>query len=397
MGKFNFKSRVFVFLLGFCALLLGILWLFQTVFLEDMYKAIRRQELNRVIADVEREISLLEVDDFSVITVRVQAENDIMVVPTPEFIMPPQHQFGRGFERGRGNPMQGTITEVREFELANGQTISLTFHAMIVPVNATVSTLRLQLYIITAIMIISAAMLSILIAKPLNTAAVELERVETLRRELLANISHDLRTPLALIYGYAEMMSDFPDEITAEQVRVIMDETERLTTLVNDVLDLSRHESDADKPNFTRFDVTASVSATVARVQELLKGQFDIRFCYDKQAFINADETMIVRAFYNLLINAVNHSGESRIIEVTQSCVAGNRVHISVVDYGEGIDKDDLPFIWDRYYKSGKSHKRAVTGTGLGLSIVKKIVALHGGRYGVESAVGEGSRFWVEV
>ncbi|MCL1867153.1 MAG: HAMP domain-containing histidine kinase, partial [Oscillospiraceae bacterium] len=450
------KWRIFAFLLGFCALLLGILWLFQTVFLNDMYKHIRKQELNRAVSEVEKNINH---PDLAAFLDWVGYEYDIIVLPTIEFITifpphgvwqrqpyppdsenriefnsPPEVMFGvrspfmsQGFD---------VITEDKVFSLENGGSISLTFHAVLSPVDATVSTIRLQLYIITGVMIVLSVALAIIIAKrvskpieeinksslelakgnygvrfggrgfreiaelseTLNTAASELGRVESLRRELLANVSHDLRTPLALIYSYAEMMSDFPDEITSEQTKTIMDESKRLTTLVNDALDLSKLESDLENNeeslNKSRFNLTENIAGTVGRVSELLKNKdFVINFERDGENInedvqVVADETKIDRAFYNLLINAVNYSGDSHEITVTQTVYDnGDKVRISVIDNGEGISEEDLPQIWDRYYKSGKTHKRAVTGTGLGLSIVKKIVELHGGVYGVESEI----------
>ena len=231
----------------------------------------------------------------------------------------------------------------------------------------------------------------------MNSAAIELGKVEGLRRELLANVSHDLRTPLSLIYGYAEMMNDFPGEITPEQTKVIMDETRRLSTLVNDILDISRLETDMERLNVSRFDLTESLLETIRRLQELLKPEgFVITIAYDYNVLVDADEVKIGRAFYNLLINAVNYSGEDRVVAVRQT-VAGGIVRVSVTDSGEGVGDDEKPFIWDRYYKSAKQHSRAITGTGLGLSIVKRIVDLHGGRYGVESETGKGSTFWYEI
>jgi signal transduction histidine kinase len=231
----------------------------------------------------------------------------------------------------------------------------------------------------------------------LNTTAIELGRVESLRRELLANISHDLRTPLALIYSNAEMMKDFPGEVTPEQTQTIMDETKRLATLVDDVLELSKMENDLENLNLSYYSLTQSVLDTTARIGELLKKDgFIIDFFHDDDVFINADKSKIDRAFYNLLINAVNYSGDSRNISVEQT-ISGDSVRISVKDNGKGITKNDLPLIWDRYYKSGEPHKRAVTGTGLGLSIVKKIIDLHGGSYGVTSETGTGSVFWFEI
>ena len=433
LNKLRLKWKIFAFLLGFSALLLVVLWLFQTVLLNDMYKMIRKQELSRIIDTVEKEINNPEIN---MILHNIQVENDILVTLTQDFI-PPQRPMQPVFiQRGiqRDLPFEA-ITETREFTLEGGQKISLTFYALITPVDATVTTLRTQLYIITGIMIVLSVIIAVVIArrisKPiedisrsaqtlskgdystrfsgrgfyeivdlsdtLNTAAVELGKVEKLRRELLANVSHDLRTPLALIYSYAEMMNDFPREITPEQTKMIMDETRRLTSLVNDVLDMSKLENEIERLSLTSFNLTSDIMETTGRVGELLKSDgFEIVFDHDREVYVEADKTKIGRAFYNLLVNAVTYSGGSRVVVVTQTVVE-NRVRISVTDEGEGVPEHDIPFIWDRYYKCNNKHKRAVTGSGLGLSIVKKVIGLHGGSYGVMSQVGQGSTFWFEI
>lgn len=419
-----------MFLLGFCALLLVILWLFQTVLLNSTYRSIRKQELNRVIALVEKEINNPE---LHTILSRIQFESDIIVAHTRDFI-PPQRPVREVFGSRNNIPIE-TITEVKEFKLKTGQTVSLTFYALVVPVNATIMTLRYQLYFISGIMFFLAIALALVIAKrvskpieeisqkaltlakgnydanfdgrgfleivalsdTLNTAAIELGRVEALRRELMANVSHDLRTPLSLIYSYAEMMNDFPGDITQEQTRVIMDETQRLAALVSDVLDISKLESDLDSLTYTEFNLSHNIRQIVERVQKLLdKEKFNIVFDHDSDILVRADETKIDRAFYNLMINAINYSGDSRNIEIKQEVIE-NRVRINITDSGEGISDDDLPFIWDRYYRSSKKHKRAIISTGLGLSIVKKIIDLHKGTYGVTSKIGKGSTFWFEI
>jgi signal transduction histidine kinase len=206
-----------------------------------------------------------------------------------------------------------------------------------------------------------------------------------------------LKTPLALIYGYAEMIGDFPGEATPEQTRVIMDEAKRLATLVDDVLDISKMESDMEKLDVSVFSLTGLVSEATERMRALLENDgFDIAFSYDTDAYVEADDTTLGRVFHNLLVNAVNYSGDCLKISVSQT-VADGVVRIGVADGGEGISEGELPYIWDRYYRSGKGHTRAVTGTGLGLSIVKKIMDMHGGGYGVVSEVGKGSTFWFEL
>ncbi|HEY8499891.1 MAG TPA: HAMP domain-containing sensor histidine kinase [Clostridia bacterium] len=427
MDKLKIKWKIFIFLLAFCAVLLLILWLFQTVFLSDMYKMIRRNELHEAMDIVEKNIASPELRE-----ILIQLENDksVIVAPTREFVKPKTPTGG-----GRGEVRPESITETKEFTLPDGQAISLTFHAMITPVNATVSTLKIQLYIITAIMVLAsvaiALVLSDIIANPLvrlndrakklsrgnynadfnasgylevkelsdtlNSAAIELSKVDELRRELIANISHDLRTPLSLIYSYAEMMQDFPDEITAKQLQTIMSETKRLSSLVNDILDVSRFETGAAELHMRRYNLTESIEETVARLYELLKSEgYSIDFRHSEDVYVIADEAKITQAFYNLLTNAVNYSLEDKHIIVTQSTVQ-NSVRIEVHDHGEGIAPEHIPYIWDRYYKVDKKHKRAITGTGLGLSIVKKIFELHGAKYGVESELGKGSIFWFQL
>ena len=231
----------------------------------------------------------------------------------------------------------------------------------------------------------------------MNTAATELSKVDRLRRELIANISHDLRTPLAFIYSYAEMMHDFPDEVTPEQSQIIMDETKRLTSLVNDMLDISLLEAGVAKLNRTHYNLTESLRNTVNRMNELTKNEgYRIEFEYGEEIALLADEVKITQVFYNLLLNAITHSGDDKTILVRQS-VQDRAVKIEVIDHGEGISPGDLPYIWDRYYKVDKKHRRPIMGTGLGLSIVKKVIEMHHGQYGVISEEGKGSIFWFQL
>ena len=414
-------------MLAFCSILLFILWLFQTVFLSDMYKIIRRNELHKAVALVEKNINST---DLREILIQLETDKSVVVAPTNEFELPQTPA-----PAGKGGIPPETITETREFTLSNGQVVSLTFHAMITPVNATVSTLQIQLYIITGVMILAsvaiALVLSDVIAKPLvrlnegakklsmgnykadfngrgylevvelsdtlNSTAIELSKVDELRRELIANVSHDLRTPLALIYSYAEMMQDFPDEITTTQVQTIMSETQRLSSLVNDILNLSRLETGTMELHIQYYNLTESIDKTVVQLSELLKNDgYSIVFKHTEDVFVTADEAKITQAFYNLLTNAVNYSTDDKHIVVRQSR-EHNRVRIEVDDHGEGIAPENIPYIWDRYYKVDKKHKRALTGTGLGLSIVKKIFELHQADYGVESELGKGSVFWFSL
>lgn len=231
----------------------------------------------------------------------------------------------------------------------------------------------------------------------LNYASTELSKVENLRRELIANMSHDLRTPLTMIAGYGEMMRDIPGENTPENVQVIIDESHRLTNIVNDILDLSKLQAKTQTLNLSEFCISDMILDMAKRFEILLKKEnYHIEFIMDKKVYVKADAIKINQVIYNLLVNATHYTGEDHFIEINQICHNGY-VRIEVKDSGEGIREEDLPYIWDRYYKIDKVHKRAQLGSGLGLSIVKGILELHQSKYGVISNEQEGTIFYFEL
>ena len=240
------------------------------------------------------------------------------------------------------------------------------------------------------------------LSETLNYAAEELAKNDHLQKELIANISHDLRTPLTMIKGYAEIMRDIPGENTPENIQAVIDETTRLSELVSDILDLSKLESGVGRFETERFDLTEAVKEILDRFEQMgAVKDYKISFSYDQSVAVVADRSMILQVIYNLVSNAVNYSGEDKFVGVEQSVVISENgekyVRIAVKDHGEGIKKEDLSLIWDRYYKVEGVHRRATAGTGIGLSIVKKVLERHGAAYGVESTVGKGSTFWFEI
>ena len=235
------------------------------------------------------------------------------------------------------------------------------------------------------------------LADALNYATEELAKNDNLQKELVANISHDLRTPLTMIKGYSEVMRDIPGENSPENVQVIIDETERLTELVNDMLDLSKIKAGTRRPEPEVFELTSVITAVMKRYEKLTEhDDYKISFESDSDVCVTADRTMILQVVYNLVNNAINYTGDDKVVRIVQS-IDNNSVRISVIDTGEGISEEDLPLIGDRYYKVDKVHKRAKIGTGLGLSIVKGILEAHGASYGVKSELGVGSEFYFEL
>lgn len=225
-------------------------------------------------------------------------------------------------------------------------------------------------------------------------AAGDIRKADKARRDLIANVSHDLRTPLTMISGYGEMMIDLPEEKTDENIQVIIDESKRLTSLVNDLLDLSKMQENKIVLEKEVFDLTALVEDQMKKydVYRMQEG-FTIETETCDRAMILADPKRIEQVFNNFMTNAINYSGERKHI-IVREILNKDSVEIQVQDFGEGIEQKDLANIWERYYKVDKTHVRVANGSGIGLSIVRQILELHGAEYGVTSSPGEGSTFW---
>ena len=235
------------------------------------------------------------------------------------------------------------------------------------------------------------------LGEALASAAAELSRTEDLRRELIANVSHDLRTPLTMIGGYAEIMRDIPGEVTPENLQIIVDETRRLSSLVNDLLDVSRLLSGTEGMHLATFDLAETVREAGNHFSALMQAKgYSITAEVAGMAPVRADRERIRQVLYNLIGNAVNYTGEDGTVRIELTLEEG-RARVSVRDTGAGIPAEDLPRIWDRYYKVDKVHRRAAVGTGLGLSIVKSILNAHNAKFGVSSELGHGSCFWFEL
>ena len=200
-----------------------------------------------------------------------------------------------------------------------------------------------------------------------------------------------------MITAYSEVMRDLPGENTPENIQVIIDETTRLTNLVNDMLELSKLQAGVTELKSEVFDFTTNILAVMNRYSKLTEQSgYNIRFEYEDDVKVCADEYKIYQVVYNLINNAINYSGEDKTVIVRQ-IVKGDMVRLEVEDHGNGIKEEELDNIWDRYYKADKTHKRATQGSGIGLSIVKNILKLHSASFGVESQVGKGSIFWFEL
>lgn len=239
------------------------------------------------------------------------------------------------------------------------------------------------------------------LAETLDYAAKELGQVDNLRRDLIANVSHDLRTPLTMIKAYGEMIRDLsgdnPEKRT-EHINIIIDESDRMAELVSDMLELSKLQAGTVKLDMARMDINAIIVSVVRRFT-LYPKTSDYRFCYQDNGpiWVIGDAAAIERVVYNLVNNAVMYAGADKTVTL-RLLEQPHTVRVEVSDSGPGIPADKLKSIWDRYYRLDHQRSRSTLGgTGLGLYIVKTIMEGHHQAYGARSQEGAGSTFWFEL
>jgi signal transduction histidine kinase len=238
------------------------------------------------------------------------------------------------------------------------------------------------------------------LAKRMNEMGEALMRNEVLQKEIIANVSHELRTPLTLIRGYAETLRDVTGENPDKRKKhldIIVAESERLSDIVEDILNLSQLQSGAVSLQIESFSLKEMLLKIKAHyeIKEETRN-FQIGNAIELKEHLLGDKKKIEQVFYNLIDNAFRHTGEENMVEivVTQS---HDRVKIAVTDHGEGIAKEDLDHIFERYYRGKRADGKKSKGTGLGLAIVKSIMELHHMPFGVESELQKGTTFWFEL
>lgn len=233
----------------------------------------------------------------------------------------------------------------------------------------------------------------------LNNMVEGLSEIDVLRRELLANVSHDLKTPLTLIKANAEMVKDLTyknQEKRENNLNTIIDEVDRLNLLVEDILDLSKMQSGKIELQKEEFNLNDVIKTIVDKFSVLCeKDGYKIEYIgFDYKVL--ADKKKIEQVIYNLINNAINYTGEDKKVYIKLLKIK-NGIRVEVIDTGKGIDDEDINYIWDKYYKVDKKYKRVTYGTGLGLSIVKNILLQHDFDYGVDSKKGIGTKFYFEI
>lgn len=457
------KFKLWGYFVLFAAIIMLVIWLLQIVFLKTYYEKMKTAQIEKIGNSIVAEYGKSDFKDLILkqsfnngISIQVFDQNGNPQVTSNMFgdMKPPhtdphtlstlvqrlsQSSSGRTSYIDSDNRVQGQIL-VYGAVLSNTSDgkLYLYINSQIAPIDTTTAVLQNQLVIIIIISLLLSLVVSILIASrisnpiikitktanelakgnydikfepgnyteikklasTLNYATTELSKTDELQRELIANVSHDLRTPLTMVKMYAELIRDVSGgnpEKRAAHCQTIIDESDRLSGLITDVLDLSKLQSGTAQLEKVNFDLGEKAKVILDRFNALSESEgYIFNINCEAGVTVYADEQKIEQVIYNLISNAVNYTGDDKAVTISVKKADG-KVRFEVKDTGKGIPKEKLNQIWDRYYKANETHKRAVVGTGLGLSIVKGILEAHKADFGVESTVGKGSAFWFEL
>ena len=450
--KNSLKIYIWLFLIGFSIFILCFLWLFQIIFLGTYYKSYKTEELDKAATDLRQAVTL-DTDTIENIAqkrdicIEIYGNNTYVSTISNKGCM----EFGnRNFKVKKDFIDSGLLeqhynlindkfqNETLIYALKLDKNIYAFINASLEPLDSTITILSNQFIFTTIIVLILSLVIGYFISRKLskpitkisdeakkladgnfsanfktssdiyeiseladslNYAKDELFKTESLKRDLMANVSHDLKTPLTMIKAYAEMVRDITynnKEKREENLNTIIDETDRLTLLVNDILDLSATQSGNTTLNIEEIDLIELINQVIKRFNILTtKENYHFIFNHPDKVIIKADNKRLYQVIYNLVNNAINYTGDDKKIYIN-IIEEKHKYKIEIKDTGKGIKKEDIKHIWDKYYHSDKKHKRNNYGTGLGLSIVKNILQTHNFKYGVTSS-NKGSTFYFEI
>lgn len=448
--------RVWFYLIIFSLAILIFLWLFQIVSLAKFYEFSKKEELKNIVTKIQsaysKEDFYSELDEISYKTnacIQVysnlafpysssssnrecKVQNEQLTTYMENFIL--SNKKVKSYKILKANIRTKTI--LYGIKLSDNDYAFV--NMSLLPVDSTVETLKKQLLYVTVLVLILSFVVAYYLSKrlsrpieeinnsalklakgdfnvtfdensdieeinaladTLNQARDSLEKTDAIRQELMANVSHDLKTPLTMIKAYAEMVRDLTykdDKKREENLNVIIEESDRLNLLVNDILDLTKLESKEMKLNYEEFDLNEFIK-DIVKTYDIYKEQgYDILYKEEKKMKVYADKKRMQQVMYNLINNAINYTGEDKkvFVEVIKN---KDSYRVLIRDTGRGIDKKEIKYIWDKYYKCDKTHSRLYLGTGIGLSIVKNILVQHQFNYGVDSIKNKGTTFYFDM
>lgn len=460
----SIKFKTWLYFILFAGFLMVVLWFFQVLFLNSFYSVMKDEQTRRVAKNIESAYTLKSNEKFLKTVESISNSNDMFIyvvshdgstmyfrpsgdstnaqyyaeqIETINQVMLKEN-VDSAYKRIKSDDSKDVLAYGKLLTNKEKEPMLVYIFSPLYPVSSTINILTNQLIYVTCISLMVACLisfyLSIRITRPirkitrsaerlavgeygivfkgghyteinnladtLTRASIELEKSDMLQKDLIANVSHDLRTPLTMIKSYAEMIRDLSGDNPQKReqhLQVIIDEADRLNMLVGDLLSLSRMQSGKMVLHPTEFNITNAVQSIINtyKIMEDEQG-YTFRFNCSGSYIAKGDADKIKQVISNLLTNAIKFAGEDKTVIVTLKR-RGRYVICKVEDHGIGIAPEELNHVWERYYRASSNMVRASEGSGLGLSIVKEILTLHKSNFGVDSTVGEGTTFWFEL
>lgn len=451
----SINSKTLYYLIVFSVGILLLLWLIQVIFLKVSYEKYQERNIKQLVNELYytsddellNKIESLTFDNNTCITYIDNKGNKLFLNDRVKGCILGPNNMGEKFITEINNssdditglklvnPKNNTEGMLYGVKKSNG---TIYLFTMLEDINSTSSLLKSQLIYVTIVAIILAIVISLFLSNKLSEPIVnitnkakrlangdfdvhfessdiseinelsdtlnylekEISKTDEYRRDLMANVSHDLKTPLTMIKAYAEMVRDLTykdDEKRNNNLNVIIEESDRLNVLVNDILELSKLQANASNILMENFDLIDELHEVLKRYEIIKETEnYELITNTVDKAIVYADKKRISQVLYNLINNAINYTGEDKKVYI--NVIDKKKYYlVEIKDTGKGIDKSDIKYIWDKYYKKDKNHKRNVVGTGLGLSIVKNILTEHNFKYGVNSSKNKGSTFYFEI
>ncbi len=457
------NKKIWSYLILFSIILLLFLWFFQIVSLSSYYEMQKTHTMQKLANQVKMNYQIQENDDFLENLELISYQEGICIeltdgVNTLSYSL--NKNYGECLKSSYSQKYKEDFIQnnrsIQKYTFMNNQFQNKTLiygvklndslyaflSTSLVPIQSTVSILRSQFVYITILVLLLALIISYFISKKLSKPIVEITlsakelskrnyqtpftsntdiqelseltdtleqtrlellKTDELRKDLMANVSHDLKTPLTMIKAYAEMVRDLTyrnKQKREANLNVIIEEADRLNALVNDILSLSVMESKMLILKKEKFNIIDFIQK-VLQHYEIFATNLNYQFIFqptEPVIMVEADIQKLEQVFYNLINNAINYTGADHKIMI-QLTPTEQDILIEIQDTGNGIAQEELPYIWEKYYQSKKNHQRNKVGTGLGLSIVKQILELHQLEYGVKSRTGKdhGTTFYFKM
>ena len=457
--KYSIRTQLIFILIMFVFGILLITYVCQTTLLDVFYKKSKIKSLEEIASKISGNLYSNDLDDY-INELSMSSEVCVRVVssePNKNIVKPCTLQSLDGqlinkiavdtvnnggtklfdiFSHQRKDMKRDDVyIFAKMVESKNNYTMVLV-SSLITPLGATLTTIKSQYVIIAIVVIIMAIVLALclshFIIKPINkinnesknlpigkydgekidpiskefeelnstlsNANKDILKADEAKRELLGNVSHDLRTPLTMIVGYGEMIRDLPEENNEENINVIIDEAKRLSALVDDLIDISKFESNNVEIHKEEISINELLAGVYHQYEKYCESQsvtFELKVASD--AIVNIDVRRIQQVLYNFINNSLNYNEKKNQIIILGCEKYNGKNRVYVYDNGDGIDEKDINNIWDRYYKVDKEHKRQHIGSGIGLALSKQLLIAHNIDYGVESKKGEYCKFYFDL